>query len=144
MADIFFCHIFLLNKIPVPIFQKIHVRNKTLDPFFCYFTQSQVFNLWLTLQQLIQPDLESQFIVRSQLGASIQSGSSPIAELQVVTKSTHLMKDCYAQLVSKPHHSKIRPPKQLGYRCMPLPPCIKGSLEQRRKVQTRLQGLFNF
>ena len=49
----------------------------------------------LNLRQLIQPDLESRFIVRSQLGPSIQSGFSPSARLQVVTKSTHLSKDCY-------------------------------------------------
>ena len=30
-ADICFYHIFL-NKIMVPIFQMIHIRNKTLDP----------------------------------------------------------------------------------------------------------------
>ena len=49
----------------------------------------------LNLRQLIQPDLESRFIVRSQLGPRIQSGSSPSAELQVVTQSTHLQKNCY-------------------------------------------------
>ena len=58
-----------------------------------------------TLRQLIQPDLESRFIVRSQLGPSIQLGSSPSAGLQVVTQSTHLSKDYYPQLVSNPHRS---------------------------------------
>ena len=39
-----------------------------------------------------------------------------------ITQSTHLSKDCYPQLVSNPHRSKIRPPMQLDYRCMPLHP----------------------
>ena len=73
-----------------------------------------------TLRQLIQPELESRFIVRSQLGPSIQSGSSPSAGLQVVTQSTQLSRDCYPQLVLNPHHSEIRLPMQLDYRCMPL------------------------
>ena len=79
-----------------------------------------IFYLQLTLRQLIQPDLESWFIVRSQLGPIVQSGSFPSAGLQVVTQSTHLSKDCYPQLVSNPHRSEIRPPKQL--QCMPLHP----------------------
>ena len=65
----------------------------------------------LTLWQLIQPDLESRFIVRSQLGPIVQSGSFPSAGLQVVTQSTHLSKDCYPQLVSNPHRSEIRTSK---------------------------------
>ena len=91
---------------------------------FCYsyFIQSRVFYPQLTLRQLIQLNLESRFIVRSQLGLSIQPGSSPSAGLQVVTQSTHLLKDCYPQLVLNPHRSEIRPPKQLDYRCMPLHP----------------------
>ena len=53
--------------------------------FFSYFIQSRVFLSVAYLRQLIQPDLESQFIVRSQLGPSIQSGSSPSAGLQMIT-----------------------------------------------------------
>ena len=44
--------------------------------FFSCFIQIKVFNLQLSLWQLIQPDLESMFI-RSHLGPYIQSGSSP-------------------------------------------------------------------
>ena len=44
--------------------------------------------------------MEFRFIVKSQLGPSIYSGSSPSAGLQVVTHSNHLPKDCYPQLVS--------------------------------------------
>ena len=76
----------------------------------------------LTLRQLIQPDQESQFSnlnLSSQLVPSIQSGSSPCVELQVVTPSTHLSKDYYPQLLLNPHRSKIQPPKQLDYWCMP-------------------------
>ena len=58
--------------------------------FFSYFIQSRVFYSQLTLRQLIQTDLESRFIVRSQLVLSIQSGSSPSPRLQVVSQSTHL------------------------------------------------------
>ena len=93
--------------------------------FYLHYLESDFFYPQLTLQylqQLIQPDLESRFIVRSQLDLSIQSGSSPSAGLQVVTQSTHLSKDCYPQLVSNPLCSEIRPPRQLGYRCMPLHP----------------------
>ena len=68
--------------------------------------------------------LGSRLVVRSQLGPSIQSGSSPSAGLQVVTQSTHLSKDCYPQLVSNPRRSEIQPPKQLDYRCMPLHPAL--------------------
>ena len=81
--------------------------------FFSYFIQSRVFCPQLTLRQLIQPDLESRFIVRSQFGPSVQSDSSPNAGLQVVTQSTHLSKDCYPKLVPNPQRSEIRPPKQL-------------------------------
>ena len=89
---------------------------------FFLFTLFRVrfFCLQFTLQQLIQPDLEFRFIVTSQLGHSIQLGSSPSAGLQVATQSTHLSKDCYPQLVSNPHRPEIWPPKQLDYRCMPL------------------------
>ena len=53
------------------------------------------FHLQLTLRQLIQPDMKSRFIVRSHLGPSIYSGSSPGYGLQVVTQSTHLSKEFY-------------------------------------------------
>ena len=59
------------------------------------------------------------FIVRPQSGPSIQTGSSLSAGLQVVTQPTHLWKNRYPKLVSNPHRSKIRPPTQLDYRCMP-------------------------
>ena len=69
------------------------------SPFLLYYfllvTLFTVFFYWqLTSWQLIQPDLESRFIVRSQLDPSIQSSSSPSAGLQVVIQSTHLLKDC--------------------------------------------------
>ena len=92
--------------------------------FFRYFIQSRFFffffNPKLTLWQLIQLGLESQFIVRAQLGLSIQSDSSPCAGLQVVTQSSQLSKDCYPQLVLNPNRSEIRPPKHLDYKCMSL------------------------
>ena len=69
------------------------------------------FQRQLTLWQLIQLDLESRFAVRSQLGPSVYSGSSPSAGLRVVTQSTHLSKECYPQLVSNPHRPEIRSPK---------------------------------
>ena len=90
--------------------------------FFFQFIQSWGFYAQLTLRQLIQPNLESRFIVRAQLGRSIQSGSSPGAGLQLATQSTHQSKDCYPELVSNPPLSEIRPPKQLDYRCMLLHP----------------------
>ena len=100
--------------------------------FFIYFIQSHVFYPQLTLRQLIQPGLESRFIVTSQLGPSIQSGYSPSAGLQVVTwitgsQSTQLSKDCYPQLVSNPQRSEIRPSQQLGYRGMSLHPVHYGN-----------------
>ena len=83
--------------------------------FFRDFIQSWgIFHPQLTLRQVIQPNLEFQ----SQLGPSIQSGSSPCTGLRLVTQSTHLSKDCYPQLASNPHRSEIQPPKQLDYRCM--------------------------
>ena len=76
--------------------------------YFSYFFSSGVSYSQLTLQQLIQPELESRFIFRSQLGPSIQSGSSPYAGWQVVTQSIHLSKDCYPKLVLNPHRSEIQ------------------------------------
>ena len=93
-------------------------RFHTMCNFFQLLYLESGFYPQLTIRQLIQPDLESRFIDRSQLGPSIQSGSSPGARLQVVTQSTDLSKDCYLPLVSNPHRSEIRPPKQLDYRCM--------------------------
>lgn len=61
----------------------------------------------LTLRYLIQPDLESPFVVGYQLAPSMQSDPSPCAELQVVKQSTHLSKDCYLPLVLNPHRFKI-------------------------------------
>ena len=84
--------------------------------FFSYFIQSRFFQPQLTLWQLIQPELESRFVVRSQFGPSIQPGSCPSVGLQVFTQSTHLSKYCYPKLVSNPHRSEIRPPKQLDYK----------------------------
>ena len=48
--------------------------------------------------------------------------SSPCAGLQVVTQSTHLLKDCHPQLVSNLNHSKMLPRKQLDCECMLLHP----------------------
>ena len=71
-------------------FYSLTVVAKHSTLFFSYFIQSRIFNPQLTLRQLIQPDLGSRFIVRSQLSPSIQSSSSPCAALQVVTQSIHL------------------------------------------------------
>ena len=49
--------------------------------FYLLYLESGSFYMQLTLQQLIQPDLESWFIVRSQLGPSIQSGSSRLLDI---------------------------------------------------------------
>ena len=49
--------------------------------FFVQFIQSRVFVSVAYFRQLIQPDLESRFIVRSHLGPSIQSGFSLSARL---------------------------------------------------------------
>ena len=109
---------------------------------FSYVIQSRVF---YPLVYLTVANLESWFIFSSQLGPSIQSGSSPSAGLQMVTQSTHLSKDCYPQLVSNPHHSEIRPPKQLNYRRMPLHPIesIKFSQQEVIKVHhTALHGIY--
>ena len=90
--------------------------------FFFFFFQLLYLELgflsvaYLTVANLARLGISVHF--RSQLGPSIQSDSSPSAGLQVVTQSTHLSKDCYPQLVSNPHRSEIRPPKQLDYRCM--------------------------
>ena len=96
-----------------------------------FFFLITLFRVWFFLSVayptdtnlLIYPDSESWFIVRSQLGPSIYSGSSPRAGLQVVIQSTHLSKDCYLQLVSNPYRSEIQPPKYLDYRCMTLHLC---------------------
>ena len=90
--------------------------------FFSQFIQTRDLFPQLTLSQLIQLDLESWNIVRCHLGPSIQSGSSPCAGLQMVMQSSYLWKDCYPQLVLNPYNSKIPPPKQPDYRCMPLNP----------------------
>ena len=86
-----------------------------------------------TLQWLTQPDLESRFVVWSQLGPSILPGSSPSAGLQMVTKSTHLSMISYPQLVSNSHHSEIRLPKQLDYRCTSIHPAITSACHYTRQ-----------
>ena len=114
-----------------------------------YFIQSQAFYPYLILRQLIQLDLEPWFIVRSQLGPSIQSGSYPCPGIQKVTRSTHLSKDCYPQLVLNPHPSEIRPLQQLDYRWMPLHPaerflvlsvlCQELQSHSKREEQQKIQ-----
>ena len=90
--------------------------------FSGYFIMSQIF--WqLSFITQLDPNLvglESWFGFRSQLGPSIYPSSSSSAQLQVITKYTHLLKDCYPQLVSNPCFSEILPPKQLDCRYMPL------------------------
>ena len=125
MAEVF-PHCCLFFSI-LTIFRKkreLKVGSEVLTFFFSYFIQSRVFYPQLTLRQLIQPDLESRFIVRSQLDPSIQSGFSPSVGLQVVTQSTNLSIDCYPQQVSNSYRSKIRLPKQPDYKCMPLHPAL--------------------
>ena len=95
--------------------------------FFSSFIQSRVFFI-RSLPQLIQLNLKSRFIVNSQLGPRIQSGSSSGAGLQMVTQFIHQSKDCYPQLVSNLHRSEIRHPKQLDCRCMPLHPPSNSSV----------------
>ena len=94
--------------------------------FFCFvfiyffsfvLIQSQIFYSQLALPQLIQSNMESQFLAWSHLGLIFKLGPFSGATVQVVTQSTQL-KDCCFQLVLKPHHSKIQPPQQLYYRCM--------------------------
>ena len=72
----------------------------------------------LILRQLIQSNLKSQLVVRSQLCPRVHSGPSPFAILRMVTQSTHFI-DCNPQLVSTLHYFKNLPPKQLVYRCFP-------------------------
>ena len=77
----------------------------TILSFFSYFIQSWVFLSVATLRQLIQPDLESRFIVRSQLGPRSSQAPLSSAGLKVVTQSTYPSKDYYPQLVSNPYRS---------------------------------------
>ena len=63
--------------------------------------------------------MQYQFLVRSQLGPSYQSGSSSCAGLQVIRLTTDPSKGL-PQLVLSQNSSKILPPKYLGYSCMPL------------------------
>ena len=58
---------------------------KLINPFFVQFIQSRIFCPQLSFQWLIQPEVESRFVVRSQLGPSSQSNSSFCNWLQVVT-----------------------------------------------------------
>ena len=84
--------------------------------FFVQFIQSRVFVSVAYFRQLIQPDLESRFIVRSHLGPSIQSGFSLSARLHdPPTYRRTVTPTPPPQSVSSPHHSKIRLPKQLDY-----------------------------
>ena len=89
-----------------PVFQPGTISSNSLGSFcsmlarefiylfiFSYFIQSRVFYPQLTLRQLIQPDLKSRFIVRSQLGPSFQLGLSLSVGLQLVTQSAHLSKN---------------------------------------------------
>ena len=60
--------------------------------------------------------------MESRLGLSILSGFSPYAQLQVVTQSTPLIKDCYplfyyysSMLVTNPHRSEIRASRLMSF-----------------------------
>ena len=77
-----------------------------------------VFFQQLTLRQLIQPDLESRFSVRPQLGPSIQSRSSSSAGLDTGGHTIH------------PPIEGLLLPEQLDYSCMPLHPAQDCSLGQ--------------
>ena len=105
--------IFIYINIYKYIQREIQIQIYIIIFFQLLYSESGFFYLQLTLQQLIQPDFESWFIARSQLGPRIQSCSSPNAGLQVVTQTTHVPKDCYPQLVLNLLCSKIRPPNQL-------------------------------
>ena len=80
-----------------------------------YFLFSFSFFLFFFLVSLFRVGFFIRSLPCGSLFPSIQSGSSPSAGLQVVTQSTHLLKDCYPQLVSNPHRSEIRLPEQLDY-----------------------------
>ena len=84
---------------------------------FLILIQSQFFYSQLALPQLIQSNMESQFLARSHLGLIFKLGSFSCTTVQVVTQSTQLQ-DCCFHLVLKPNHSKIQLPQQLDYRCM--------------------------
>ena len=86
--------------------------------FFQLLYQGRVFYMQLTLRQLIQPDLESRFIVRSQYLVRLLSQCWITGGHTIHPPVEGLL----PQLVSNPHRSEIRPPKQLNHRCIPLHP----------------------
>ena len=53
------------------------------------YLESGLFYVQLTLRQLLQPDLEPQFVGRSQLGPSILSGSRPVLVLDYRQSQNH-------------------------------------------------------
>ena len=106
------------NSFPQHFFLNIIV-SKSFFFFLVTLFSVGFFYPQLTLRQLIQPDLQSRFHVRSQLDTSIQSGSS------LITGGHTIQPPIEGQLPPtgiEPTSFRNSPPKQLDYRCMPLHP----------------------
>ena len=115
---------FLIRSLPCHCIKSVHIRSYS-GLHFCEFgLNSERYGVRMrenvdqnnseyghfsrrVWQLLIQPDLKSRLNARSQLGSSIQSGSSLCATLQVITQSTQPSKDCYPRLVLIPHFSGV-------------------------------------
>ena len=123
----------------------VNVKYCYLKSYFFFFQLLYLESGFLSVAYLTVANLARlEISVHCQVSfrSSIQSGSSPSAGLQVVTQSTHLSRDCYPLLVSNLHHSEIRPPKQLDYRCMPLHPTKESLLSQFVTIDQALFLIF--
>lgn len=100
-----------LQMIPTVVF--------TSCPAFQFFCQLLYLDLgclsvaYLTVTNLTQLGISVH--IRSQLGFSIYSGSSPSTRLQVVIQSTHQSTDWYPKLILNADCSKFRPRLQVHH-----------------------------
>ena len=86
-----------------------HLLKKFLIENFSFFVQCTVVNLvWI------------RFSFSVHCKVSVRSGSLLLGV--EVTQSTHILEDCYLQLVFNSHLFCVLSPKFLVYRCMPLNP----------------------
>ena len=116
----FWKHLFFLQPFKSYKMTKFQLFSYFKPLFFSYFIYSRVFYPQLTLWQLIQPDLEYRFIVRSQLGPSFSK-----APLQVLDYRCSHNPHTYRRTVTPNWYRTHTVPKfslQSSWitRCMPL------------------------
>ena len=115
------------NVITLIISQNILKKATFLATLYSLFFHPQ-----LNLQQSIQPNLESWFIVRSQLSPRIQSKLLSSCWVTHVHTINTPIEGLLLPSDMNPHHTKIQSPKLQDYGSMPLHPTYIMSIENTK------------